>query len=175
MGRTACTEPQCLYSRAIPLLPLWAVRPVLSLSACTRVNFTFFVAIGTQRTMRMRHIVICDFPRSTIFCHISYKRSRFLGGGGGGAIYWTQNVFFVFFSNLLLKHFILRTTSRNMIKNCMLVSVYSTRCECQISIQLEFSRLFPHKILVYIKLHVNPSSGSQLFHADSQYGTNRRL
>jgi hypothetical protein len=35
MGRTASTEPQCLYSRAIPLLPLWAVRPVQSLSACT--------------------------------------------------------------------------------------------------------------------------------------------
>ena len=35
MGRTACTEPQCLYSRDIPLLPLWAVRPVQSLSACT--------------------------------------------------------------------------------------------------------------------------------------------
>jgi len=35
MGRTACTEPQCLYSRAIPLLPLWAVRPVQSLCACT--------------------------------------------------------------------------------------------------------------------------------------------
>ena len=27
---------------AIPLLPLWAVRPVQSLSACTRVHFTFF-------------------------------------------------------------------------------------------------------------------------------------
>ena len=79
MGRTACTEPQCLYkgalylyltvelylyspygpyglyrasvpvqgctlplpySRAMPLLPLWAVRPVESLSACTRVHFT---------------------------------------------------------------------------------------------------------------------------------------
>ena len=79
MGRTACTEPQCLYkgafylyltvelylyspygpyglyrasvpvqgctlplpySRAIPLLPLWAARPVQSLSACTRVTFT---------------------------------------------------------------------------------------------------------------------------------------
>jgi hypothetical protein len=39
MGRTACTEPQCLYSRAIPLLPLWAVRPVDSLSACTRAHF----------------------------------------------------------------------------------------------------------------------------------------
>ena len=35
MGRTACTEPQCLYSTAIPLLPVWAVRPVQSLSACT--------------------------------------------------------------------------------------------------------------------------------------------
>jgi hypothetical protein len=29
------------YSRAIPLLSLWAVRPVQSLSACTRVHFTF--------------------------------------------------------------------------------------------------------------------------------------
>ena len=35
MGRTACTEPQCLYSAAIPLLPLWIVQPVQSLSACT--------------------------------------------------------------------------------------------------------------------------------------------
>ena len=34
MGRTTCTEPQCLYSTAIPLLPLWAVLPVQSLSAC---------------------------------------------------------------------------------------------------------------------------------------------
>ena len=42
MGRTACTEPQCLYSRTIPLLPLWAVQPVQSLSACTTVHFTFF-------------------------------------------------------------------------------------------------------------------------------------
>ena len=38
MGRTACTEPQCQYSIAIPLLPLWAVRPVQSLSACTSVH-----------------------------------------------------------------------------------------------------------------------------------------
>jgi len=29
--------------RAIPLLPLWAVRPVQSLSACTRVHFTFLL------------------------------------------------------------------------------------------------------------------------------------
>jgi len=35
LGRTACTEPQCLYSIAIPLLPLWAVQPEQSLSART--------------------------------------------------------------------------------------------------------------------------------------------
>ena len=35
MGRTACTEPQYLYSRAITLLPQLAVQPVQSLSACT--------------------------------------------------------------------------------------------------------------------------------------------
>ena len=35
VGRTTCTEPQCLYLTAIPLLPLLTVRPVQSLSACT--------------------------------------------------------------------------------------------------------------------------------------------
>jgi hypothetical protein len=35
MGRTACKEPQCLYSTAIPVLPLGVVRPVQSRSACT--------------------------------------------------------------------------------------------------------------------------------------------
>ena len=35
--------PWSRKSRAIPLLPLWAVRPVQSLSACTRVHFTFLL------------------------------------------------------------------------------------------------------------------------------------
>ena len=34
--------PWSRKSRAVPLLPLWAVQPVQSLSACTRVNFTFY-------------------------------------------------------------------------------------------------------------------------------------
>jgi len=33
--------PWSWKSRAIPLLPLWAIQPVQSLSACTRVHFTF--------------------------------------------------------------------------------------------------------------------------------------
>jgi len=50
MGRTACTEPQCLYNGAplplpIPLLPLWAVRPVHSLSACTRVHLYLYLLL----------------------------------------------------------------------------------------------------------------------------------
>ena len=46
-GRGVTLTPQPLLvpwswkGRAIPLLPLWAVRPVQSLSACTRVTFTF--------------------------------------------------------------------------------------------------------------------------------------
>jgi len=32
--------PWSRKSKAIPLLPLWVIRPVQSLSACTRVHFT---------------------------------------------------------------------------------------------------------------------------------------
>jgi len=42
MDHTDCTEPQCLYSRAIPLLPLWVVRTVQSLSACTEELYLYF-------------------------------------------------------------------------------------------------------------------------------------
>jgi len=44
-GVTLTTHPLLVpwsrKSRAIPLLPLWAVRPVQSLSACTKVHLTF--------------------------------------------------------------------------------------------------------------------------------------
>jgi len=45
MGRTICTEPQCLYSRTIPLPPIWAVRILQSLSACT-VELYLYSAYG---------------------------------------------------------------------------------------------------------------------------------
>jgi len=43
MGRAGCTESQCLYSTAIPLLPSVPVQYSYTstpLSACTRVHFT---------------------------------------------------------------------------------------------------------------------------------------
>ena len=39
--------PWSWKSRAIPLLPLWTVRPVQSLNACTRVHFSY-VYLPTQ-------------------------------------------------------------------------------------------------------------------------------
>jgi len=41
--------PWSKKSRAIPPLPPWAVRPVQSLSACTRVHFTFIYFFGQQQ------------------------------------------------------------------------------------------------------------------------------
>jgi len=44
-GRDADPSPLLVpwswKGRAVPLLPLWDVRPVQSLSACTRVHFVF--------------------------------------------------------------------------------------------------------------------------------------
>jgi len=46
-GVTLTSHPLLLpwswKGRAIPLLPLWVVRPVQSLSACTMVHFTLFL------------------------------------------------------------------------------------------------------------------------------------
>ena len=36
--------PRSRKSRAIPILPLWALRPVQRLSACTNVHFTFYLS-----------------------------------------------------------------------------------------------------------------------------------
>ena len=45
--------PWSWKSRAIPLLPLWAVRPVESLSACTKVHFTFLPRHTTKDTVTL--------------------------------------------------------------------------------------------------------------------------
>jgi hypothetical protein len=48
--------PWSRKSRAIPLLPLWAVRPVRGLSACTRVHFTLY-HIKTQKIFCERNLL----------------------------------------------------------------------------------------------------------------------
>ena len=58
-GRSETLNPHPLLvpwawnGRAIPLLPLWAVRPVQNLIACTRVHFTFdFYGMLLEKTYR---------------------------------------------------------------------------------------------------------------------------
>jgi hypothetical protein len=42
----------------VPLLPLWAARPLQSFSACTRVTFTFFTYIIGFAVDRIMHTVL---------------------------------------------------------------------------------------------------------------------
>jgi len=44
-------------SRAIPLLPLWAVRPVQNLSTCTRVHFNFYLLLTSSCVLSVSCIV----------------------------------------------------------------------------------------------------------------------
>jgi hypothetical protein len=55
-------------SLAIPLLPLWAIRPVQSLSACTRVYFTFTLPYA----MEMQCVL---YEEVTEFSCITYRNS----------------------------------------------------------------------------------------------------
>ena len=61
--------PWSWKGRAIPLLTLWAVRPVQSLSACTRVTFTFYLL---KRTPYKSNIYVVEVPNS-----FDFKITRF--------------------------------------------------------------------------------------------------
>ena len=52
--------PWSRKSRAIPLLPLWAVRPVQCVSACKRVHFIFYT--NTKCEYRSRYLRLDVLP-----------------------------------------------------------------------------------------------------------------
>jgi hypothetical protein len=57
--------PWSRKGRAIPLLPLWVVRPVQSLSVCTRVHFT--LPTIAQLFHKLPHSISVDFD-AELFC-----------------------------------------------------------------------------------------------------------
>ena len=70
-GRTDFTEPQCLYGTSIPLLPLWAVRTLQSLSACT-VEINFYSPFGPYGLYRssvpVQYIYTSSPPMGCTIC-----------------------------------------------------------------------------------------------------------
>jgi hypothetical protein len=79
MDRTACTEPQCLYNRDIPLLPLWAVRPVQNLSVCTRVNFILPYLTLSYFTLPYLTLTHFTLPYATLpYVTLPYLTSPYL-------------------------------------------------------------------------------------------------
>jgi len=60
-----------IKGRAIPLLPLWAVRPVQSLSAYTRVHLPYFTGVSSRQSMG---------EEGSLFCALrSYKTTNSFG------------------------------------------------------------------------------------------------
>jgi len=67
--------PWSRKGRAIPLLPLWAVRPVQSISACTRVTFTFLPLCISSVYLFKARMALYNRPRplSSYFLLIKIK------------------------------------------------------------------------------------------------------
>ena len=76
-GRDADPSPLLVpcsrNSRAIPLLPVWAVRPVQILSACTRVHFTV-----TLPQWMMQIFTVREFEN--VSCSMKLLRKRYCNG-----------------------------------------------------------------------------------------------
>jgi len=95
-GRGVTLTPHLLLvpwsrkSRAIPLLPLWAVRPVQSLSACTMVHFTsttvMLLTLGHMHynydTIRIRrhdrHLTSLLIYFRGASCHARYRKEIYI-------------------------------------------------------------------------------------------------
>jgi len=82
-GRTVSLNPHPLLvpwsrkSRAIPLLPLCAVRPVQSISACTRVHVTFTFTLYSISSLNTC-CYVSVIPQKPVSCELIMKFHAFI-------------------------------------------------------------------------------------------------
>ena len=120
-----------------------------------------FVALGTQHEMRMRRIVICGMPGSTISFRIILWTTQFAKES-----YWTYMCVVAFSTNFVWKVSHYKKNWARYDQKCTRVGVWSVRYFSPIFMRLVFSRQVFEKYS-YINFHENPSSGSRV-HANGQ-------
>ena len=84
--------PWSRKSRAIPLLALWAVRPVQSLSACTRVLFTFFYegCCPKNNNIFLSRVILFAYKQKRALGSIFFPFASFLNSEPG---VWFREIF----------------------------------------------------------------------------------
>jgi hypothetical protein len=103
------------------------------------VNITYcecmFVAVGTRHLVRIRHIVISDLSRCTVFPYYLIKGTIF-----ENKIFEPKMCVLISPANFI-RNISYPTKNRgNYDQKCILVFMYSIRFDCQISMNLEVIR-----------------------------------
>ena len=147
----------------IPLLPLWAVRPEQSLSACTRMTFTFLLLPARKSDLFYCLIVLSSVACLPLvnFSKPSYERRDLRGKNVAN----TKCIFWFSLQRLSEIFLIQRRTERDMNSRYIKCRLFLSNKK-----KLEFSGQIFEKIIKHF--HENPFSGNRMFHADRQ--TDRR-
>jgi hypothetical protein len=126
--------PWSRKSRAVPLLPLWAVRPVQSLSACTRVHFTLLTStlytkvwlplltllplLPCLLVTSIHCLMLHEYSRTASLTRISYivhaRSTTFESFLNFYGLKWTTFMFILFLPSLLVAEMSSVTDRRNM-------------------------------------------------------------